>query len=321
MDPRPNRLLASGTRPWTPSRLGRTRRFLLVGGDELGGDLLELHRRRDLAIEFLERLPSDREEIIRMCRTTDFVGIDDPTDLDQDLLNLMAAEGAQVTSPSDLYELLTGKLPSHLCGSPDTTDGNQKSTGDRLSRIFSVVSALLGILLTLPFYPLIALAIWLEDPGWVFYLHERLGRGGRRIRLLKFRTMKKKDDESRVPDWLQAGVTQAEAHRVTRVGLFLRRHRLDELPQFFNVVMGDLNAVGPRAEGKMAFQERIKVIPGYESRLTVMPGMAGWGLMHGYEDVREKLQFDMFYVKHRSFVFDLYIFLGTAWRIVCGTLK
>lgn len=295
---------------------------MLVGGAELGDDLLELRRRRaELGIKLYERLPSDQRQIRRMCRATDIVAVDDPSDFDSELRELMVRDGIHVTSPSELYEQLTGKLPLHLCGPLAVEHSGQTRLGDGLSRAFSVVSALLGILLTLPLYPVIALAIWLDDPGHVFYLHERVGKRGKPIRLIKFRTMKPADDESEINDWMQAGLTDVEAPRVTRVGRFLRRHRLDELPQFLNVVIGDLNAVGPRAEGKQALEERSNVIPGYASRLAVMPGMAGWGLMHGYGNVREKLQFDMFYVKHRSFLFDLYIFFGTAWRIVRGTLS
>jgi len=309
--------------PWLGVASPEDWSILVVGGSRLGEELLEMKEcARESRMRIVEALPVEWERIRQWQRDRiDLVVVDEPDDLAPEVRATISRDGVRLLSVSEFYERLTGKLPLEVCRSREVESFGRVRFGDRLSRVFSVIAALVGILLTLPLYPIIALAIWLDDSGDVFYLHGRVGKDGKPFRLVKFRTMKQATAESEISDWLDMGLNDLEVSRTTRVGRFLRRHRLDELPQLFNVVMGDLNAVGPRAEGARAFEERSQAMPGHSSRILVMPGMAGWGLLKTFSDVNEKLQFDMFYVKHRSFVFDLYIFFVTAWRILRGTLR
>ncbi|MEK7136036.1 MAG: sugar transferase, partial [Patescibacteria group bacterium] len=163
---------------------------------------------------------------------------------------------------------------------------------------------------SLPFYPLIMLAIKLDDGGEIFIYPERVGEHNRPIRLLKFRTMTVGNDGG------QWGMVE---NKVTRVGAFLRRTRLDELPQIWNVIRGDLSLVGPRPEFAPAvglYGEEIKF---YNVRHLVKPGLSGWAQIYGeqphhgigVEETKNKLSYDLFYIKNRSILLDIKIALKT----------
>jgi lipopolysaccharide/colanic/teichoic acid biosynthesis glycosyltransferase len=173
----------------------------------------------------------------------------------------------------------------------------------------SVLVAFMGLVLLAPLLALIALAIRLDSPGTVFFRQDRLGTGGRPFPLLKFRTMH--DLGARASEWVRDN-----GHRITRVGRWLRRFRLDELPQLVNVLRGEMNLVGPRphpvSNGRL-FMERI---PHYRLRSVVRPGITGWaqiqyGYANGLEEETEKMRYDLFYIKHRSFALDLRILRAT----------
>ena len=145
--------------------------------------------------------------------------------------------------------------------------------------------------------PFIAVAIWLDSGPPVFYRQERVGLNGKRFRILKLRTML--DDD-----------------QVTKVGRFLRRTHIDELPQLWNIVMGDMSLVGPRPERPEYVEKFEKEIPNYRLRHSVKPGLAGWAIVQkGYETTAEdaaiKLPYDLFYVEHRSLRLDLTILIRT----------
>ncbi len=171
------------------------------------------------------------------------------------------------------------------------------------------VALALGVV-TLAASPFVALAVWLPDRGPVFFTQERLGRDGRRFRVIKFRTM--------VTDAEKDGARFAEKddRRVTAVGRVLRMTRIDELPQAWNVLTGDMSVIGPRPE-RPAFAEEITAdMPYYRMRLLVRPGLTGWAQVHrGYyatpEEHRLKLQYDLYYIKNRSSVLDGIILLKT----------
>jgi len=164
-------------------------------------------------------------------------------------------------------------------------------------RAIDLSLACLALLILIPFLPFIALAIWLDSGPPVFYRQERVGINGKRFRILKLRTML--DDE-----------------QVTRVGRFLRRTHLDELPQLWNIVKGEMSLVGPRPERPEYVERFEKEIPNYPLRHTVKPGLAGWAIVQrGYETSAEdaliKLPYDLYYVDHQSFGFDMLILART----------
>ncbi len=182
-------------------------------------------------------------------------------------------------------------------------------------RLFDVAMSLALLLFTLPLLVMTAVAIRLESPGSVLYRQERLGRGGRPFRLLKFRSMHDDAEADGVPQW-----AAADDPRVTRVGALIRKTRIDELPQILNVLRGDMSFVGPRPERPYFVEELGKVIPFYDARHRVKPGITGWAqLSYSYgasvEDARRKLEYDLYYLKNFSIFFDLIILVQTI-RVV-----
>jgi lipopolysaccharide/colanic/teichoic acid biosynthesis glycosyltransferase/VanZ family protein len=186
-----------------------------------------------------------------------------------------------------------------------------------LKRPFDIALSSLGLLLSSPLWAVIALAIWLEDRGPVFYSQERVGRNGRIFRAMKFRSMVKDAEKDRGP-------VQAVAHdpRVTRVGRVLRGTAMDELPQLLNIFRGDMSFVGPRAlrpnEQEVnggADDRSIESIPGYEGRHAVRPGLTGLTQVYlpGETPRRKKFRYDLLYIRKRSFWLDLELILLSFW--------
>jgi lipopolysaccharide/colanic/teichoic acid biosynthesis glycosyltransferase len=150
----------------------------------------------------------------------------------------------------------------------------------------------------------------------IFYWQERLGRGGREFKIIKFRTMRQDAESEGKPQ--MAGENDP---RITRVGNFLRTTRLDEVPQFWNVLRGEMSIVGPRAERAQWVATFQQDIPFYRARLLVKPGITGWAqINYGYastvEDTAVKLEYDLYYIKHRSIVMDLVIILRTIGTVI-----
>ena len=176
------------------------------------------------------------------------------------------------------------------------------------------------LVLGLPIMALVAAAILVEDgPSKpILYRQCRVGRHGRRFQIVKFRSMRVDAEAAGSPCW-----AQEKDPRVTRVGRFLRKCRADELPQLWNVLVGDLSLVGPRPERPEFVEELERDIPYYRERHIVKPGLTGWAqLCYPYgaseRDTREKLQYDLYYVKNRSVFFNLMILMQTAEVILLG---
>jgi sugar transferase (PEP-CTERM system associated) len=181
-----------------------------------------------------------------------------------------------------------------------------------MRRAVSVVISSIGLVLALPLLPLIMLAIRLDSPGPVFYTQTRVGKAGRTFKVLKFRTMRQDAEAASGPKW--AGDNDP---RVTRVGKFLRSSRLDEIPQLWCVLKGDMAFVGPRPERPEFIAMLAKEIPYYGVRHMVRPGLTGWAqVKYKYgstvADSREKLQYDLFYIKNASIGLDLLIMFQTV---------
>jgi lipopolysaccharide/colanic/teichoic acid biosynthesis glycosyltransferase len=215
---------------------------------------------------------------------------------------------------------LTGKLaldqlqPSHLIFAPEL---GRKSLHTVLLRVLSVLLAAAGLVICAPFLALIALLIKWDSPGSVFFLHERIGKDGRKFSLVKFRTM-----DAVVPsksEWVRDN-----GHRITSVGRWLRKYRLDELPQLFNVVMGHMNLIGPRPHPASNYHLFMRNIPFYAFRATVLPGITGWAqVRYGYandlQEEIEKMQYDMYYIKYHSLRLDVEIMIRTIAVIILGS--
>jgi sugar transferase (PEP-CTERM system associated) len=230
-----------------------------------------------------------------------------------ELLSVKLA-GVRVEDPETVYERLTGKIllddlkPSWLIFS----DGFRARRLTRVTkRSVDLLLATCGLLLASPLVALTALAVRLESDGPVLYAQERVGEHGHVFTLYKFRSMRA-DAERGTPVWATAG-----DDRVTRIGRFLRLSRLDELPQLWNVLRGDMSFVGPRPERPFFVEQLAEVIPYYRQRHAVKPGVTGWAQVKyrygsSIEDAREKLRYDLYYIKHLSIVFDLTIVFDTV---------
>jgi exopolysaccharide biosynthesis polyprenyl glycosylphosphotransferase len=179
---------------------------------------------------------------------------------------------------------------------------------------FSIILALVSA----PFMALTALAIRLDSPGPLLYSQERVGENGRLFNIYKFRSMRTDAELAGKPVW-----ARDNDDRITRVGRFIRKTRLDELPQLWNVMRGDMSFVGPRPERQFFVDQLAKEIPFYLQRHSVKPGLTGWAqVKYQYgstvEDAMEKLRYDLYYIKHLSIVFDLTIVLDTVKVILFG---
>ncbi|MBI5304087.1 MAG: sugar transferase [Chloroflexi bacterium] len=225
-------------------------------------------------------------------------------------------QGAQITLMPVLYEQLTGQIPIEHIGDNWNVAlplESKEASGfyPFAKRAFDIVGALIGLIVLLPFLPLVALAIWLDSPGPIFYTQVRVGKGGKVFYPIKLRTMVANAE----PDG-HAHRAQVNDPRVTRVGRWLRKMRLDEMPQLLNVLQGDMSAVGPRPERPEHLAELDAAIPFHRLRNAVKPGMAGWAVVNydyidSIEDARIRLQYDLYYIKHQSLALDVLILLRT----------
>ncbi len=225
--------------------------------------------------------------------------------------------GIRVTDMLSFYERHTGKIKCDLL-KPSWiifSDGfHQGALREVLKRAADVISAVLLLLVSWPFMLIAALAILVEGGGRepVFYRQERVGEDGRLFRIIKLRSMCVNAEQAGQAQW--AAVNDS---RITRVGAILRKYRLDELPQLFNVLKGEMSLVGPRPERPEFVAELVESLPYYAVRHRVKPGITGWAqLFYPYgsseADALEKLQYDLYYVKNGSLFLDLIILLGTA---------
>jgi exopolysaccharide biosynthesis polyprenyl glycosylphosphotransferase len=181
-------------------------------------------------------------------------------------------------------------------------------------RAFEILFSIGLLLFTLPVLILTAIAIKLESPGPIFYKQERVGLNGKTFNIIKLRSMRT-DAEKNGPQW-----AAKNDPRVTRVGQFIRKTRIDELPQLINILRGDMSLIGPRPERPMFTEQFDKEIPGFKKRLMVKPGLTGWAQVNGgYEATpAEKLELDMEYIRNQSFKMDLQILFKTVWIVISG---
>ena len=324
---------------WVSRRAAPRERLLLVGTGSGAVELArELHeRQQELGVEIVGFVDPDPSRVGAAVINPGVVGvIDDITSLvsamsvdrvvvslsdargklpmDR-LLDMRMRSGVSFDHLTDVYEQYTGKIavenlrPSWLIFS----SGFRKTQVLLAAkRTFDIACALVGFVIGLPVMAVVALAVRLSSPGAVLYQQERIGLGGRVFRIHKFRSMRADAEAATGPVW-SAGASDA---RITRVGRFLRMTRLDELPQLWNVLRGDMSIVGPRPERPSFVSQLTETIPFYGQRHVVKPGLTGWAqVRYTYgatvEDAIEKLQYDLYYIKNLSLTLDLVIVIET----------
>lgn len=227
------------------------------------------------------------------------------------------AQGASLMPMPLLYEAATGRVPvehidSQWYVSLPTYTASKTRLMDIVQRLMDIIFVLVASCLVLPAFPLIALILYLDSPGSIFYSQTRTGKNGRPFQVYKFRSM--------IPDAELPGeaVWAAEDDpRVTRFGKIMRKTRLDELPQLWNVLKGNMSVIGPRPERPEFISELEQEIPFYRTRLVVKPGLTGWAqVQYKYgntkNDALVKLQYDLYYIRHRSLWLNLHILAKTV---------
>jgi len=235
----------------------------------------------------------------------------------RELLDLRL-NGVVIEDASALMERLLGRLPLEGLN-PSTlifTQGfNVKASQQIIRRLISIVVSFIGLCICLPFIPFIVLAVRLSSPGPIFFRQIRVGLRGRHFSVIKFRTMRQ-DAEAKGAVW----ATKNDP-RVTSLGRFMRKTRLDEIPQLWNVLRGEMGFVGPRPERPEFVQWLASEIPYYELRHMIRPGITGWAQVRyqygaSLEETKQKLEYDLYYVKHLSVGLDLLIMFETIKTII-----
>jgi exopolysaccharide biosynthesis polyprenyl glycosylphosphotransferase len=327
-------------------RTGKLRRILLVGAGKAGQTLAELYNSlgtRSFRIigyidddlqkvgKTLHGLPvlgmSDRLlDLIDVYHISDIVVAINGEIKGATFQSILDAQekGANVTRMPILYEEMTSRVPVHHLESDwiirSFVDGLSVSGFYELfKRLMDVLGGIIGFLILLLVLPFLALAIYIDSGLPIFYTQPRYGRGRSIFTIYKFRSMRRMIDETN-----KSPTTSSNDVRVTRVGKFMRATRIDELPQFWNILLGEMSLVGPRAEVPKLVDEYQKQIPFYRARLLVKPGLTGWaqinfGYVSNVTDTAIKLEYDLFYIKHRTLAMDFQIILRTIGTVLRRT--
>jgi len=307
-------VLGSGERAQTIVDTLRVRKDAgmgVVGWDDLP---VELESRKRSIIEMLESFRGRKPLIDRV-----IVALEDRRGgLPMRELQGLRFDGVVIEEGNSLLERLTGKL--YLDGLHPSSfiygEGFRLKPSQQIARrLVSTLTAAIGLLLFLPFFPFVVLLVRLSSPGPIFFRQTRVGQGGRNFSVFKFRTMRT-DAEATGAKW-----ASKNDPRVTKVGMFMRKTRLDEVPQLWNVLRGDMGFVGPRPERPEFMPMLVEQIPYFELRNMIRPGLTGWAqVRYGYgatlAEAREKLEFDLYYIKHMSLGLDLLIMFETVKTIV-----
>lgn len=316
------------------------KRVLVLGAGRTGQGVVELCRRYPhLGYEVVGFVDDDpelawelRQRVRVLGRSADLGPLMEAQDCDAlilavtgpkrpETLRLVAdslAAGVELLTVPDLYERHFGIVPLHAITESwfvyNLTEVH-RSLYVNLKRMLDAVGAAAALVLLAPLLALVALAVKLDSPGPVLYSQIRVGRGGKPFRIYKFRSMRQ-DAEANGAQWAQ----KADP-RVTRWGRLMRKTRLDELPQLWNVLKGELAIVGPRPERPEFVAELKERIPYYDRRHIIQPGLTGWAQVRfayaaSVDDAFGKLQYDFFYIKNRSLMLDLEIILRTIWVVL-----
>lgn len=239
-----------------------------------------------------------------------------------DLLGRLSAQNVGMKIVPDLYDIISGQARTReIYGFPliDINPEIMRPWEEVTKRIMDIVISAVIIVVGFPVWVLVALAVGISSKGPIFYTQERVGKNGEVFAIYKFRSMTIDAEKDGLPQW-----AQKNDPRVTTLGKFLRKTHLDEVPQFWNVLSGDMSLVGPRPEREYFVLQLTKELPYYRRRLKVRPGITGLyqAMVHKYDenmdDVRNKLKHDLLYIESMSFRLDLKILFRTAYMMIKG---
>jgi sugar transferase (PEP-CTERM system associated) len=328
---------------WMSNRMGPGERLLLVGTSAAAVNLVkELHEHRvELGVDIVGFVDPDPAKVGQPLVNPGIIGtVEDIPAIVQNhrvdrvvvsladargklpmdqLLQMKLNRGVLFDHLPTVYEEFTGKIaienlrPSWLIFS----EGFRKTRVQLATkRVLDIGCALFGLILAAPLLLITTVLVKLTSPGPALYHQKRVGQHGREFTVHKFRSMRNDAEAGTGAVWATAGDA-----RVTTVGKFIRRTRLDEIPQLWNVLVGDMSMVGPRPERPEFVGRLTEQIPFYGLRHSVRPGVTGWAQVRytygaSVEDAMEKLQFDLFYIKHMSLAFDLFVLLSTVKTVI-----
>lgn len=328
---------------YTSSRLQR--RMLVIGAGKAGRTLARLYQKMSPPpFQFIGFIDDDRDKIGKnfegypvFGNSEQMLQVIEEEHISDVVIGIMGVmrgitfqrildaqeDGAEIIPMPTLYEEMIGRVPIHHLES----DWIVRSFVDQarvsgfyelLKRFMDILGGLVGMALFFIIFPFAALATVIDSGRPIFYTQSRLGKSGSLFSIRKFRTMDKNAEADG-----KARLASENDPRVTRVGNFLRKTRLDEFPQFWNVLRGDMSLVGPRAERPELVTEFQRQIPFYRARLLVKPGLTGWAqINYGYvasvTETAVKLEYDLYYIKHRTLMMDIQIVLRTLGTVVRG---
>jgi exopolysaccharide biosynthesis polyprenyl glycosylphosphotransferase len=288
--------------------------FVAVKNENIGKDHngIKVEGTTDQLVEIIEKY--NAKEIIIALEKEDH-------DVLVDVISKTEGKNLSLKIVPDLYEILSGQArTSQIYGMPliDIMPELMPEWEKKLKRLMDIIVSLLILLLSVPITILTSIAIKIDSKGPIFFKQERLGQNGKPFKVLKFRSMIVDAEKHTGPVW-----SQKNDPRVTRMGRFVRKARIDEIPQMYNVLKGEMSLVGPRPERAFFVEKLSQEIPYYKRRLKVRPGVTGWAqIKHKYdetiEDVKIKLRYDLFYIENMSIRMDFKILLRTVFVVLFG---
>ena len=325
---------------------GQRRRVLLIGAGKAGQTLAELyHSQGTRSFNLVGYVDDDKQKVgkticglrvlgssVHLLNLIDVYHISDVviaingeiTGTTFQMILDAQEKGVEVTRMPILYEEMTGRVPIHHLESDwiirSFVDGLHVSGFYELTkRLLDILGGIVGLLIFALTCPFLSLSVLIDSGFPVFYSQPRLGKGGLIFKIYKYRSMRQDAEADG-----EAKTTLENDPRVTRVGSFLRKTRLDELPQFWNVLRGEMSLVGPRAERPELVAEYQKQVPFYRARLLVKPGLGGWAqINYGYvasvTETAVKIEYDLYYIKHRTLGMDFQIILRTIGTVLRRT--
>ncbi len=295
-------------------RLGAFTRRLVVLGDEADAELVRdaVEREVGSGLEVVGRFnpDTDPDELARQCNIRGIWGVVATPTAPDSAAAIATASATRLIACADLWETFLHRINLNTLRNSVTMRARAHPLSAALHRLVDIMLSLGLLSFALPLMVGTAIGIRLESRGPVLYRQERVGLGGKPFTLVKFRSMRT-DAEASGPVW-----AAARDNRVTRIGGFIRLTRIDELPQLFNILRGEMSFIGPRPERPVFVAQLEKAIPFYADRAQVKPGLTGWAQVNypygaSVEDARMKLSYDLYYVKHQSILLDIMILFAT----------
>ena len=300
------------------------KKIIIIGEGKEVDELIEIIKQNPqlgyLFLKQIKQVKKIKKEILKLKPDVIIVAQNEKNNENiTDSLYQLLPLGISVFNFPNFYSQITKKIPVSIIGKAwflENLIESEKGVYEKIKRFYDIALALIIGIITLPFYPIIILLILSTSKGNPFYIQIRVGKQEKIFKLIKFRTMVQ-DAEKEGAQW-----TKKNDPRITKIGSFLRKTRIDELPQIFNVLKGDLSFIGPRPE-RPEFIEKLKQeIPHYQLRHIVKPGLTGLAQIKqpfgtaSIKDSTEKLQYDLYYIKNRSFALDFDILAKTIMIIL-----